>query len=443
MDQSTEAGFWQKNKLIIKSFFIAFLVLLLLIPTFIIMFLVTERKERKQEVTKEIGNKWAGPQTITGPYISVPYTYLSNNNMVEKKTLYLLPDELTIQGNLDPSIRYRSIYKVPVYTAQPLELKGNFCANKNWTVGIDSSLINWKEARLCLGISDLKGLKSETVVWAGSKLLMQAGLPDTGIADQGLSVPLSLDPSFLLNEFEFSASLVLQGSEKLYCLPLGASTTVLLKSTWALPAFDGKYLPDSEKISKTGFEAKWQFSSFNRDFSQQFTNTGNSLKSVRASALGVILLSPVAAYGQTMRSLKYAILVIALSFFALFFTEIFQKRAVHPLQYILIGMALVLFYTLLLSISEYIAFPIAYLTAATATIALLTWYTQSIFRKTSATVIFGGLLSTLYLFIYILIQMEDNALLFGSIGLFVLLAVAMYLSRKVDWYGLDTKNLVS
>ncbi|MEI7471454.1 MAG: cell envelope integrity protein CreD [Chitinophagaceae bacterium] len=442
MDNSNEASFWQKNKLIIKSFFIAFLVLLLLIPTFIIMFLVNERKERKQEVTREIGNKWAGPQTLAGPYISVPYTYTTNNNVQEKKILYLLPAQLNIQGILDPSIRYRSIYKVPVYTAQPIVLKGKFAAS-NWTAGIEPSFVNWQEARLCIGVSDLKGLKSETVLWNGTKLQMQAGLPDTGIADQGLSVPIALDSSFINKEFDFSVSLVLQGSEKLYCLPMGATTSVQLKSTWTLPAFDGKYLPDSEKVNKQGFEAQWQFASFNRDFSQQFTNTGNSLTAVRASALGVILLSPVDAYGQTMRSLKYAILIIALSFFALFFTEIFQKRNVHPLQYILIGMALVLFYTLLLSISEYIAFPIAYLTAAAATVSLLAWYTHSIFRKLGTTVIFGVLLSTLYLFIYILIQMEDNALLFGSIGLFVLLATTMYLSRKVDWYGLDTKNRLS
>jgi inner membrane protein len=267
-----------KKQIDYKIFFIAFLILLLLIPTFIIMYLVNERKERKQEVTKEIGNKWAGPQTITGPYISVPYTVQGNNNTIDNKTLYLLPDELNIQGNLDPSIRYRSIYKVPVYTAQPLVLTGKFSANKNWTAGIDSAFINWKEARLCLGISDLKGLKSETVTWSGNKLVMRAGLPDDGIADQGLSVPLALDADFMVKTFDFSASLVLQGSENFYCLPLGANTTVSLKSTWTLPAFDGKYLPDSEKISKQGFEAKWQFSSFNRDFSQQFTNTGNSLK---------------------------------------------------------------------------------------------------------------------------------------------------------------------
>ena len=141
-----------------------------------------------------------------------------------------------------------------------------------------------------------------------------------------------------------------------------------------------------------------------------------------------------------MRSLKYAILIIALTFFAYFFTEIFQKRPVHPLQYILIGMALVLFYTLLLSISEYIQFPVAYLIASLATVLLLGWYTQSIFKKAKTVFVFSLLLSVLYLFIYVLIQMVDNALLFGSIGLFVLLATAMYLSRKIDWYNIDRKT---
>ena len=140
-----------------------------------------------------------------------------------------------------------------------------------------------------------------------------------------------------------------------------------------------------------------------------------------------------------MRSLKYAILIIALTFFAYFFTEIFQHRPVHPLQYILIGMALVMFYTLLLSISEYLQFQIAYFIAAAATVLLLSWYTQSIFKKAKTVFTFGLLLSVLYLFIYVLIQMVDNALLFGSIGLFVLLAIAMYLSRKIDWYNMDKK----
>jgi inner membrane protein len=440
MNTQPQLSFWQKNKLVLKSFFVAFLVLVLLIPTFIIMYLVNERKERKQEVTKEISNKWSAAQTITGPFLCVPYTDFGTSKSPEIKYIYLLPDQLNINGIIEPEIRYRSIYKVPVFTARPLVLKGRFFNNSIGSPGVNPASVKWNEAKLCLGIADLKGIKKQTVKWNGQPLSMQTGLADNSIVQQGISVPLALDSSFTEKESSFSVELVLQGSEKLYCVPLGSSTTMHISSTWTSPAFDGKYLPDTEMISKKGFEADWTVSQFNRDFPKTFTGNSNTTMAVRESGFGVILLSPFDAYAQTMRSLKYAILVIALTFFAYFFFEIFQKRPVHPLQYILIGMALVLFYTLLLSISEYLQFPVAYFIAAAATVLLLSWYTQSIFKKVKTVFIFALLLSVLYVFIYVLIQMVDNALLFGSLGLFVLLAITMYLSRKIDWYGMEQKT---
>lgn len=439
MDAQPPLSFWQKNKLVIKSFFIAFLVLALLIPTFIIMYLANERKERKQEVTKEISNKWSSAQTVTGPFLTIPYTDAANS-AAEKKYMYLLPEQLNINGVIEPEIRYRSIYKVPVFTARPLVLKGKFFNNSIAALGIDRASIKWNEAKLCLGITDLKGIKRQTIKWNDKPLAMQSGLPENSIVQQGISVPMVLDSSFTETESNFYVELVLQGSEKLYCMPLGSSTTMHFSSAWSSPAFDGKYLPDTEKVTKKGFEADWAISQFNRDFPKAFANNSSTTMAVRESGFGVILLSPFDAYAQTMRSLKYAILVIALTFFAYFFTEIFQRRPVHPLQYILIGMALVMFYTLLLSISEYLQFPVAYFIAASATVLLLSWYTQSIFKKVKTVFSFAVLLSVLYLFIYVLIQMVDNALLFGSIGLFVLLAIAMYLSRKIDWYGMDRKT---
>ena len=438
MDTQPALNFWQRNKLVIKSFFIGFLVLALLIPTFLIMYLVNERKERKQEVTKEISNKWSASQTITGPFLIVPYTEVESNVQV-KKYLYILPEILDINGNIEPEIRYRSIYKVPVYTTKPLLLKGKFSKNSLNAANVNPALIRWNESRLCMGITDLKGLKEQVIKWNGQPLAMEAGMPESSIAEQGINTLLPLDSSFLTGEYDFSVQLNLQGSEQLYFTPMGSTTSVHLASKWNNPAFDGRYLPDTEKVNKNSFEADWKISQFNRDFPKIFANSSNMKYSVAASAFGVVLLSPFDAYAQTMRSLKYAILIIALTFFAYFFTEIFQRRPVHPLQYILIGMALVVFYTLLLSLSEYILFPTAYLTAASATIILLGWYTYSIFKKGSTTFIFALLLSALYTFIYVLIQMQDNALLFGSIGLFILLALAMYLSRKIDWYGIDRK----
>ncbi|MBL0145049.1 MAG: cell envelope integrity protein CreD [Chitinophagaceae bacterium] len=438
-----QPNFWQKNKLILKSFFIAFLVLALLIPTFIIMYLVNDRKDRKQEVTREISNKWSAAQNVTGPFLTIPYTDFDANKNAIKKYIYLLPEQLSINSTLEPEIRYRSIYKVPVFTAKPIVLKGKFSNNSIASAGINESFVKWNEAKLCVGISDLKGIKQQSIKWNDSLLTMETGLPENEIAYQGISVPINIDANFATSDGIFSIELNLQGSEKIYCSPLGSSTDVHFNSTWKSPAIDGKYLPDTERINNTGFEAAWAVSKFNRDFPKVFTSGSNSIGSVKESSFGVILLSPFDAYAQTLRSLKYAILIIALTFFAYFFTEIFQRRSVHPLQYILIGIALVVFYTLLLSISEYLQFPLSYLIASTATVLLLSWYTQSIFKKTKTVLVFALLLSTLYLFIYVLIQMQDNALLFGSIGLFVLLALAMYLSRKIDWYGIDKKTTVA
>jgi inner membrane protein len=442
-----QLSFWQKNKLIIKSFFIAFLVLALLIPTFFIMYLASERKERKQEVTNEISNKWSAAQTITGPYIAIPYIVNEANKNLntdvnrnyQKKYIYVLPEQLSIDGKLETEIRYRSIYKVPVFTAKPIILKGKFSSNGITAAGISEASIKWSEAKLCVGISDLKGIKQQNIKWNEVIVPMETGLPDNAVAQKGISVPINIDANFANATTSFSIELTLQGSERIYCTPLGSNTDVRFISTWQTPAFDGKYLPDTENVTKNGFEATWTISKFNRDFPKVFTSDDAAANAVSQSVFGVILLSPFDAYAQTLRSLKYAILIISLTFFAYFFTEIFQKRSVHPLQYILIGIALVVFYILLLSISEYISFPLAYLTAAGATILLLSWYTQSIFKRYKTVITFATMLSTLYLFIYVLIQMQDNALLFGSIGLFLLLALAMYLSRKIDWYGVNNK----
>ncbi|MGG9961568.1 cell envelope integrity protein CreD [Ferruginibacter sp. SUN106] len=445
METEPTLSFWQKNKLVLKSFFIAFLILALLIPTFLIMSLVTDRKDRKQEVTKEISNKWSAAQTITGPFLIIPYTEndISNGNAVTvKKNLFLMPEQLNISGTIEPEIRYRSIYKVPVFTAKPLLLNGKFAKHSFTAVGVNPTAIKWSEAKLCIGISDLKGIKQQSIKWNGQLLNMEAGVPDNSVVSQSISVPMPLDTSFIDSENNFSIQLTLQGSEKIYCTPLGSNTTVHFSSSWSNPAFDGKYLPDTERITQKGFEADWSISQFNRDFPKIFNGAGTAAQSVKESAFGVILLSPFDAYAQTMRSVKYAILIIALTFFALFFTEIFQRKPVHPLQYILIGMALVIFYILLLSVSEYIQFPYAYLLASAATVLLLSWYTKSIFKKWNVVLVFAALLSALYLFIYVLIQMQDNALLFGSVGLFVLLAAAMYLSRKIDWFGFDKKAAI-
>lgn len=442
MENQAPLSFWQKNKLILKAFFIGFLILALLIPSFFIMFLVTDREHRRQEVVQEVSSKWAGSQTLTGPFLAIPFYEVqkaeNNTTITKKRFLYLLPEELNIDGVIHPQIRHRSIFNVPVYTSN-MQLTGKFKIAKPDKLPVSITALHFDEAQVCMGITDFKGIgENLQLKWNDSVSSFETGIPETDWLAEAVSNPIKLSAEELTSgNNNFKISLSLKGSERLYVTPLGSSSKVHFESNWANPAFDGKYLPDTNIVTKQGFVADWKILQFNRNYPQAFTSLVNN--PVAESAFGINLLQPVDAYGQTMRSVKYAVLIIALTFFVYFFLEIFYRRSVHPLQYILIGFALVIFYTLLLSISEYMEFRWAYLIAATATVLLISWYTMGIFKKWSIVILFAFILSLLYLFIYTIIQLQDDALLFGSIGLFVLLGIIMYFSRKINWNA-DTQK---
>ncbi len=436
MSPASSLSIWQKNKLLIKSFCIGMLVLVLLIPTFFIMFLVTDREYRRGEVVQEVSSKWAEAQTITGPFLAIPYYQeekAANNSIATvKKYMYLLPEELQINGSLQPLIKHRSIFKVPVYNSS-LTLTGTFKITKPEKLAVSITMLHFDEAVVCMGIADFKGIGENLMMkWNGTASVFESGVPGASWLPDGLSNPVKLTADELLTgQNTFAIDLTLKGSEKFYVCPFGSTTTMHLKSERPNPAFDGKYLPDTSTVTSKGFSATWKVLHFNRNFPSSFTSINQEV--IAQSAFGLKLLQPVDGYGQTMRSVKYAVLLIALTFFVYFFFEIYYRQHVHPLQYILIGFALVIFYTLLLSISEYLAFSQAYAIAASATVLLIGWYTKSIFKRWPVVLLFTFIHSALYLFIYVLIQLQDDALLFGSIGLFVLLAVIMYFSRKVKW----------
>ncbi len=444
MDNQQPASFWQKNKLIIKAVFIGFLTLALLIPTFFIMFLINDRETRRNEVVHEVSSKWAGAQTITGPFLAVPYYVevkdASNQLSMQKRNLYLLPDELMIEGKILPKIKYRSIFQVPVYNSN-LKITGKYFPLKIDKLPVAFQNLHFDEAMVCMGISDFKGIGENLhLKWNDSTTAFETGLPEISWLRTGISCPIKLSAaSFTAGSTDFNISLSLKGSEQLYVTPFGNTSKVHFESDWQNPAFDGKYLPDTSIVSSKGFTADWKVFHFNRTYPQQFTSVSENL--VTESAFGLNLLQPVDAYGQTQRSIKYAVLIIALTFFLYFFLEIFYRRSVHVLQYILIGFALVIFYTLLLSISEYVAFAQAYLIASAATVLLIGWYSKSIFKKWGIVLLFTFILSLLYLFIFVLIQLKDNSLLFGSIGLFILLAIIMYFSRKINWNSEEKKTI--
>ena len=424
----------QSNKILIKGIITGALILIMLIPTIFIYNLIEEREARQKEVVKEVSSKWATAQTLSAPFLVVPYidTFLNNEGktVATKTKLLLLANTLSVNGKIIPEQRPRSIYKVLLYKTA-ISMEGAF--KINWPADINLSNVDYANAKLCFSLSDFKGIEEEIYIsFNGQKLLLTPGLPVDDFGSIGLSVPVKLSLQETVASMPFSMQVKIKGSEQLHFIPMSAASKFQLQSLWPNPSFDGDMIPNERQISASGFTAKWNFIQANLPFATVMKE--NTVKE-KKMAFGVSLVQPADQYNKTMRSVKYAILFIGLTFAFFFIIELMQHKPFHPVQYVLVGLALVIFYTLLLSISEYILFDYAYLVAALATIFLITFYAKGHFESWKTAGIFFGLLSCLYSFIFILIRLEDTALLVGSIGLFIVLALVMYTSRKINWYG--------
>lgn len=427
------------NKVLIKGAITGVLILLMLIPTVFITNLVQEREQRQKEVVAEVSNKWAKAQTITGPYIVVPYkevfTDTGNKKSVIRKSVVLLPENLNVTGNVIPQQSHRSIYNVLLY-------KSNLTANGNFSIKLPQEIVPenlfLNEAHLCVGLSDFKGIEEKVAVsFNGTSYDLTAGLPSTQIDSSGLSASVPFTAEDFKKDIPFTFKINLKGSQQLSFVPLAGNSQFSLQSTWPNPSFDGNTLPSDRNVSEKGFTAKWNFNKANLPL-----NTASKDFNIEKAsyAFGVTMLQPADQYVKTMRSVKYALLFIGLTLSLFFIVELMQKRPVHPVQYVLVGLAVVIFYSLLLSISEYIHFDYAYLIAAIATVSLITLYAKSHFVTWKVAAVFGAVLTALYTFIFVLISLEDTALLVGSIGLFAVLALVMYVSRKINWYHPSLTN---
>jgi inner membrane protein len=297
--------------------------------------------------------------------------------------------------------------------------------------------ILWKDAFLSLGITDMRGIKENIIVsWNGESLALNPGIETKDVLESGVSARVHVSPADSASPtISFSFDLKLNGSRLLNFIPVGKENEVKISSPWANPSFDGSFLPDERNVTDAGFHAVWKVLHLNRNFPQQWK--GNTQR-IYDAEFGVTLLLPVDEYQKTTRSAKYAIMFISLTFLIFFFVEILNKKRIHPVQYLLVGLALCIFYTLLLSLSEHTGFGIAYIIASAAVVLLITFYTSTILMNKRLTAITGLVLAVLYAFIYTIIQLQDYALLMGSIGLFLVLSVIMYLSGKIKWYGSES-----
>jgi inner membrane protein len=433
-----------KNSVLFKMFFIGVLIAVLLIPVSMTRRLITERQERRDEVTNEVSGKWGEPQIIIGPILTAPFTVYWRDPQdvlrTRTETAQFLPEVLDITAEVYPEIRSRGIFDVVVYRTE-ISFKGEFNDLDFDELKISRQDIIWDGSYVSVGIPDLRGIKeSPAIRWNGADGMFKPGVPDTDIFVSGINMKVpELSKTYTgKNEFEFL--LTLNGSRELQFVPLGKETRVNMSSSWESPSFIGSYLPVDHKIKNTGFTANWQISYFGRSY-QQFWRSSkidyNILNdSIMSSAFGVKLLLTIDHYQKTSRSVKYAILFILLTFITFFLFEVLGKLKIHPFQYLLIGLSMCVFFVLLLSLSEHISFAYSYIIAGFATISLITGYSIHILSNKKRSIIIATLLIILYVFLYILLQIEDYALLVGSVALLLVLAAVMFVTRKVDWYSI-------
>jgi inner membrane protein len=348
----------------------------------------------------------------------------------------LFPDELFIDGQLRTEILKRGIYEVNVYQSE-LVFKGSFSLEELKKSGVDLDAMRFDRAAICFNLTDMRGINEQISIMLNDSVYMfEPGMDGRGIKGTGVHAVADLTALKENKKLPYEMKIKLKGSQSINFSPLGKTTKVNLKANWGTPSFTGNYLPDNRNVTENDFSAQWQVLNLNRNYSQVIVDYRNtSARDIDDSNFGVNLKVPVEQYQQSTRTAKYAILIILLTFTVIFFTEIMEKTRIHALQYLLVGLALCLFYSLLLSLSEHVGFNIAYLVSALLTIGLVGGYMLGIIRKKKPAFIMSGLLSVLYIYIFILIQLETFALLAGSLGLFVILAAVMYFSKKIDWFN--------
>lgn len=430
-----------KTNIFFKIGIIIVLILILLIPTSMVKDLIEEREDVQIEAIDEVSSKWGSGQTITGPFISIPYDrYVKRFNKKDsineiikiKEWAHFLPNKLDINGEIKPEKRYRGIYEVVVYESK-LKIKGNFDNINFKKLDVEIKNVHFNKATLNFGISDLKGIEKQVALnWNNKSISFNSGTSTKQIVSSGINALVPIRTDSIVN-YEFATEIDLKGSQYLYFTPVGKTTDVNIKSNWNTPSFTGTYLPDERNVTDDGFTSNWNILHLNRNYPQQWIG---SKYQIEDSSFGTDLLLPVDNYKKSYRVAKYAILFLVLTFMTFFFVEIMKNIFIHPVQYLLVGIAIIVFYTLLLSFSEHIKFNIAYILASILTLLLISLYTTAILKSKQFGLLIFGILLIMYTFIFTIIQLEDYALLIGSLGMFIILGIVMYLSRKIDWYNI-------
>lgn len=445
--QQNKFSNWLKSSISARMLMVGLLIIVLLIPLSYINRLINERANRQSHVVNEINQKWGNHVLVYGPILKLPYKAYTKTKIYNEKTktyfketqthikyAYIFPENLNSKIGVNSKNLKRGNFESAVFTTQ-MDFDGYYIPIDLTKKGIKHQDILWNKASIIVQTSNLKGIKREVLITLKDKTYSF----ETHFNQNNTSNLDVLESSFIKGEAlfkspktNFTFSLNFNGSTKIELIPIGKTTTMSMTSNWADPSFIGNYLPNDETktISKDGFKADWKILHINRAFSQQHLK---SIPNLKPFAFGTKFMVMVDEYKKSERSAKYGFLVIGLTFLVFFLIQTLSKINIHPFQYLMIGLALTMFYTLLVSISEHSNFLKAYLIAGISVVVLITLYSKSILKTFKFPLFIGASLSALYTFIYVIIQLENYALLVGSIGLFLILSIVMYVSRKIDW----------
>ena len=420
----------KKESIALRILIVGCLIVLLLVPLFMIQALIAERQINRNVSVKEISKSWAGPQTIAGPIlttITMGEKMNKEGNKIEtKKRNFYLPENLYVEAKVIPEKRYRGIYSTIVYKTN-LKIHGSFSNQKIKEIFSDPSI---KESYLSININDPRGIQENVIVkWNNIEQTVIPGLKDKNIFTNGFHSDISINKDQPDSVFEIN--LTLNGVDEINFVPVGKNTEVKISSTWNDPSFTGNFLPSQREINDKGFTATWNVNHFNRQFPQEWSQ---STYDIFKDKFGVKFYIAADEYQQTMRSSKYGLLLIIFTFVSFFLVEVFSGKAIHPIQYLLIGLSLIIFYSMLLALSEYILFQYSYLIAGSLVIGLITHYTKSIYKNRNIVLSISAMLISFYGFVYVLLQLQDYSLLLGNIVLFLILAAIMFFTRKVNWF---------
>jgi len=446
-------GFFSSG--IFKILILIILILILLIPITMIRSLVYERSHRAQEAEISIMEAWGSQFTIYGPVIRIPVVEREEritkterdgekvDIILRNKTLWIVPKDIDIQADFSAERKRRGIFSVALFSGN-VSLTGSFTFDRARDELKENETPYPQQAEIIIGLASQKGIRRVIKAdWNGSELFFKPG-SRSFMSDNAVNNGVNANSPFDTEGINtFDIQFAVQGGKSMRTIPIAELTHTRIVSDWPSPSFQGGFLPTAYTLSESGFDAEWEISYLSRSIplfwivGERGENNGINLYD---EFFGVNFFKPLDHYALNERAVKYAILFIIIPFLTLFFLEIFSKKTIHPAQYLLSGLANIIFYLLLLSISEHIPFSFAYLIAAAMLTCMMSLYALSLLETRVRGACMGIIMAVLYLIMYLTLNAEDWALLIGSITAFLICAVVMYLTRKLDWNNLSMKN---